>query len=314
MNPFSLLQPKREITGISAVLLPFLETGEIDWENWEQHLARTISAGLIPAVNMDTGFVDKLSRKQRNHVLARANTIVGRSAWVAGAFVDAQPQVPFETEAYREVIDAIHDHEAIPIVFQSSGLTVGSDQQVLKRYEDLAEFCECFIAFELGSMFASFGKIYSENLFEAIIQIPQCVGLKHSSLDRPKEWQRLEIRNRVRPDFKLYTGNDLAIDMVMYGSDYLLGLSTMHPAAFAQRDAYWQAADPRFFALNDALQSLGWFSFRNPVPAYKHSAAMVFKLQGWSDSDFSPAVSQRPESDRATLHEILLSIESAMQE
>ena len=33
----------------------------------------------------------------------------------------------------------------------------------------------------------------------------------------------------VRPDFLVLTGNDLAIDMVMYGSDYLLGLSTFAP-------------------------------------------------------------------------------------
>lgn len=314
MHSFSLLQPAREITGISAVLLPFLENGDIDWENWERHLARTLHAGLIPAVNMDTGFVDTLSRRQRAQVLSRAKTIAGSSPWVAGAFVDAKPQAAFDRHAYREALDAICEQEAIPVVFQSYGLTAGSDQEVLKRYEDLAEICDRFIAFELGNMFASFGKIYSEDLFEAIIQLPQCSGLKHSSLDRQKEWRRLEIRNRVRPEFKLYTGNDLAIDMVMYGSDYLLGLSTMHPAAFAQRDAYWRAADPRFFALNDALQSLGWFTFRNPVPAYKHSAAMVLKLQGWIDSDFSPAKFQRPASDRQTLGEILVAVESAMQE
>ncbi len=36
-----------------------------------------------------------------------------------------------------------------------------------------------------------------------------------------------------RPDFKVLTGNDLAIDMVIYGSDYLLGLSTFAPDAFS---------------------------------------------------------------------------------
>jgi hypothetical protein len=52
----------------------------------------------------------------------------------------------------------------------------------------------------------------------------QVTGLKHSSLRRDLEWERLEVRDRVRPGFRLMTGNDLAIDLVVHGSDYLLGL------------------------------------------------------------------------------------------
>jgi len=76
--------------------------------------------------------------------------------------------------------------------------------------------------------------------------IPQCRGAKHSSLNRSLEWQRLALRNAKRPDFKIYTGNDLAIDMVMYGSDYLLGLSTFAPDLFAKRDRLWEQGSPIF--------------------------------------------------------------------
>ena len=94
------------------------------------------------------------------------------------------------------------------------------------------------------------------------------------------------------------TGNDLAIDMVMYGSDYLLGLSAFAPDAFARRDAYWRDGDPRFHQLNDVLQYLGAFSFRAPVPAYKHDAAMFLTQRGWIDSDAPhPAAPTRPEAD-----------------
>ncbi len=89
----------------------------------------------------------------------------------------------------------------------------------------------------------------------------------------------------MRPDFKVFTGNDLAIDMVMYGSDYLLGLSTFAPDAFARRDAMWESGDPRFYELNDLLQYLGAFTFRDPAPAYKHSAAMFLKLRGMLGCD-----------------------------
>ena len=100
------------------------------------------------------------------------------------------------------------------------------------------------------------------------------------------------------PEFHVLTGNDLAIDMVMYGSDYLLGLSTMAPDLFALRDQMWLEGDARFFELNDWLQYLGFFAFRPPVPAYKHTAAQFLKLRGWIDSPHThPQSASRPDSD-----------------
>jgi dihydrodipicolinate synthase/N-acetylneuraminate lyase len=161
------------------------------------------------------------------------------------------------------------------------------------------------LGFELGTMFAPFGTIYSLDLFTQLLQIPGLVGLKHSSLDRVQEWQRLEARDRIRPEFKLYTGNDLAIDMVIYGSDYLLGLSAFAPEAFGLRDRLWAAGDPRFFALNDVLQYLGAFAFRDPVPAYKHSAAQFLYLRGQvAEPARHPRSPARPDSDLAILQEI----------
>jgi hypothetical protein len=93
--------------------------------------------------------------------------------------------------------------------------------------------------------------------------------------------------------------------MVMYGSDYLLGLSTFAPDLFAERDALWEAGDPAFYELNDLLQYLGFFAFRNPVPAYKHSAAQFLRLRGWIRSDATPPnAQQRPASDVDVLRDI----------
>jgi hypothetical protein len=93
--------------------------------------------------------------------------------------------------------------------------------------------------------------------------------------------------------------------MVMYGSDYLLGLSTFAPDLFARRDALWAAGDPGFYELNDLLQYLGFFAFRAPVPAYKHSAAQFLHLRGWLKSDQThPAAERRPASDVAVLREL----------
>ena len=154
-------------------------------------------------------------------------------------------------------------------------------------------------------MFAPFGRIYSLDVYRGLMGIRSCLGAKHSSLRRDLEWQRLAIRDAERPDFLVFTGNDLAIDMVMYGSDYLLGLSAFAPELFARRDACWEAGDPAFYELNDTLQYLGCFAFRSPVPAYKHTAAMFLHLRGWIKTDATHHASpSRPASDRAILREI----------
>ena len=156
-------------------------------------------------------------------------------------------------------------------------------------------------------MFLPAGRIFDLETFAAIMAIRECVGIKHSSLRRDLEWQRLRLRDELRPGFQILTGNDLAIDMVMYGSDYLLGLSTFAPDLFARRDALWGAGDPAFFELNDLLQYLGCLTFRSPVPGYRHSAAQFLKLRGWIASDRThPQSPSRPDSDVALLRDIAL--------
>jgi hypothetical protein len=151
-------------------------------------------------------------------------------------------------------------------------------------------------------MFHPAGRILTLDGYERLLDIDACIGAKHSSLERAPEWERLALRDRLRPRFRVYTGNDLAIDMVMYGSDYLLGLSTFAPDAFAARDRLWAQGDPRFFALNDVLQYLGQLAFRPPVPAYRHSATQFLHLRGWLDHDAAaPGEPTRPTSDHAIL-------------
>jgi 4-hydroxy-tetrahydrodipicolinate synthase len=158
------------------------------------------------------------------------------------------------------------------------------------------------VAFELSPVFAPYGEIWDDETFARLLEIPALRGAKHSSLDRAVELRRLAARDRLRPDFRVYTGNDLAIDMVAYGSDYLLGLSTFAPEAFAARDRALAEGDLAFLARNDALQHLGNIGFRAPVPAYKHSAAQYLHLTGRLAGDaIHPRAPRRPGSDRIVL-------------
>ncbi|MFO0977967.1 MAG: dihydrodipicolinate synthase family protein [Planctomycetaceae bacterium] len=306
MKPIAHLKPHRKITGMSAVLLPFLSSSEVDWTSFEQHVARTCEAGLVPAVNMDTGYVNLLDDATRQEVLQRTQRVTAGRMFVAGAFVKDAPGAAFDRSTYASRMQQIQTYGGTPVIFQSYGLTQQTDSAIVESYQALAKECDRFVGFELGTMFAPFGRIYSEDVYRGLMSIPQCLGAKHSSLERSLEWDRLRWRDEVRPDFMVLTGNDLAIDMVMYGSDYLLGLSSFAPDLFARRDAMWQNGDADFYQLNDVLQYLGFFAFRVPVPAYKHSAAMFLQRRGWIQTSLThPQSPVRPESDGPILDEIL---------
>jgi len=300
-----MIRPGRSITGISAMLLPFTADGAVDWAAYEAHLARTAEAGLVPAVNMDTGYVNLLDETTREEVLSRTARTLGGEAFVAGAFVADTPGDDLDLDAYRREVEQIERHGGTPILFQSYGLTRQPPDDLLEAYRQIGRACSEFIAFELGTMFAPFGSIYDLETYAGLMDIPECIGAKHSSLDRELEWQRLALRDERAPEFKVFTGNDLAIDMVKYGSDYLLGLSTFAPDLFGRRDRLWAEEDASFYALNDLLQYLGFFAFREPVPAYKHSAAQFLALRGQIESDAPhPDGERRPESDREVLRDI----------
>lgn len=305
------IRPNRRIDAISAVLLPYDEAGEVQWDEFRTHLLRTHRAGIQPALNMDTGFGPQLDPAERTEVLRRAREALGPGApFVAGAQPFNAPGDP--VAAYRASVEEIVKLGGTPIVFQSEALAAIEGEALVSLYREIGAAAPRFLAFELGRQFAPFGRIYDLDTFRRLLAIPNLVGAKHSSLSRLAELERLEVRDRERPEFTVYTGNDLAIDMVMYGSDYLLGLSTFDPEAFALRDRWWAQGDARFFELNDALQALGHVAFRDPVPAYKDSAAVYLDLTGrMRDPVPHPQCPRRPPWERELLAPIAALIAAA---
>ncbi|MEZ5238762.1 MAG: hypothetical protein R2716_07365 [Microthrixaceae bacterium] len=199
-------------------------------------------------------------------------------------------------------------------MFPCHGLAGCSEEELLGIHQRIGSEVDRFLGFELGSMFHPAGRIWTLETFEAMLGIASMAGAKHSSLRRGPELDRLEVRDRLRPEFMVLTGNDLAIDQVIYGSDYLLGLSTFDPGAFAERDARWADGDELgFLELNDVLQYLGHFAFRDPVPGYRHDAAMFLALRGWIDVDHThPRSPQRPASDRDVLAQVAERLEELL--
>jgi 4-hydroxy-tetrahydrodipicolinate synthase len=305
------IKPGRKIYGITAVLLPFTADGRMDLAQFERHLRHTVSAGLEPAVNMDTGFGPQLSPAQRREVLQLTRKVLGPSApFTAG--VCALGYDGDVLAAYQSSVHDILEVGATPIVFQHAIFTGLSGADIASLYAKILAGAPRAFAFELSKQFAPFGQIYSLETYKRLLDLPNLVGAKHSSLDRTLELQRLELRDRHRPDWYVFTGNDLAIDMVMYGSDYLLGLSTFDPEAFVLRDRWFAEDDVRFLQLNDALQWLGMVAFRDPVPAYKHSAAVYLSLTGkMHNADVHPSCPRRPAWEADILRPIAALVEAA---
>ncbi|MCF7963249.1 MAG: dihydrodipicolinate synthase family protein [Pirellula sp.] len=311
MHSIPPIQYRRSIQGISAVLLPWTPDWKIDFDSYQRGLERTWRCGLTPAVNMDTGYANLLSPTQRQEVLTVVEQAAAGRRFVAGAFVeDLDGDV---VRNYSDQCVLIQDAGGVPILFQSTKLTQLPREKLVAAYRTVARNCDQVIGFELGKMFVPFGEIYDLDTFRELLSIPTLIGIKHSSLSREQEWQRLAIRDEERPDFKVYTGNDLAIDMVQWGSDYLLGLSAFYPEAFARRDSYWAAGDIRFYELNDWLQYLGFVAFRDPVPAYKHNCSMVLAKRGVIAHDtIPPKAMSRPNSDYDLLTPILQRIDAML--
>ena len=257
---------------------------------------------------MDTGYTNLLTPEERSEVLGLVNSLAQGRRFIAGAFIQGMDGDP--VRLYRRECNAIQCAGGTPILFPCDALKPVSGAELVRVHRAVAEECEEFLGFELGEMFVSFGRIWDLETFEALLAIPQLVGAKHSSLSRELEWERVAVRDRVRPGFKVYTGNDLAIDMVAWGSDYLLGLSAFHVEAFAERDRLWVAGDARCTELNDWLQYLGMFAFREPVPAYKHTCAQVLKLRGLiASSSPHPKAPRRPDTDLPILEPIVQRLE-----
>lgn len=269
----------RNVQGIAAALLPFESDGKVAVESFQAHLLATHRAGLMNAVNMDTGYVNHLTDAEKLEVLRWTREALGESVpFVAGAYIEGQSGDV--VDLYRKQIEPIARAGGIPILFQTARLLGKSAKEKADTYKAVCEGHLHVLAFELGKMFAPNGEIFDKETVLRLMDIPAIKGMKHSSLDRLIELQRLALRDLYRPDFRMYTGNDLGINMIEYGSDYLLGLATFAPEKFAERDALWAAGDGHYYALSDALQYLGNVAFRAPVPAYKHSAAVFLHLTG----------------------------------
>src|SRR5262249_59394688 len=121
IDPSTLLRPTRQPLAMSAVLLPFTSTGDVDWRGFRAHVGRTAAAGLMPAVNMDTGYGNLLDDKLRRRVLAETRTRLGNGPFAAGAFCRESARASYHVDASRRAVPLDHEYNALLVILPSPG-------------------------------------------------------------------------------------------------------------------------------------------------------------------------------------------------
>lgn len=300
--PFDLLCPGRRPSGLAPVLLPFLPSGEPDWDGFAHLLGRTVDAGLVPFVNAGPGGGDVASASLRAEVVATVAAAMGGHAFVAGVRAEDGPDGGFDPARLAGTVDAVARHDGIPALFPSPTLASLSPDEALGLLAWMGEWCDRLLAVDLPADRWPGGRSWGLDAFTALLDQDRCLGLIDGTWSRQAEWDRIRIRDEVRPDFRLYSTNALAIDQFMYGADHALDLAACVPDAIADRDEVWELEDPGVIERNDALQALATIVFRAPVVASRHSLALVAHLRGWIDHDaIAPGVPRRPDAERELL-------------
>ncbi len=125
---------------------------------------------------MDTGFGNLLDPAAKLKRLERTRSVLGVAVCRRRRFVGDRPGDRFDRDAYALQIEPIVAHGGTPVVIQSYGLTGQDDPAVVASYAEVGRHCDRFIGFELGTMFAPFGKIYSLEVYAGLLGVKQCIG------------------------------------------------------------------------------------------------------------------------------------------
>jgi hypothetical protein len=295
------LAADRTVDGVASVPLSFTAEGRPELDVLADLVQRTFAAGLTPAVNLFAGSVELLNPHERADVLAITGGVARGRRYLAGAL--AGDDSGTLARRYALAGEPIVRQGGTPVLVQCHEFgQLGEDELADMYRQATADFREA-IALEADPLFG--GRVYSLDLFHRLLDVPALSGLVHASFDRVAEWYRVDARDARRPEFRLFSGNERATDMFVYGSDYLLGSAGCAPEAFALRDRLWRDGDPHATEVDDALQHLGALLYRMPIAASRHAASQWLVVRGIASSDAAhPRAVRRPDSDPPLLREI----------
>ncbi|MEZ5139180.1 MAG: hypothetical protein R2711_10580 [Acidimicrobiales bacterium] len=295
--PFDLLIPGRRPSGLAPVHLPF-RGDEPDWDGFAHLLGRTVDAGLTPFVNAGPGVADLAGASLRAEVEATVGAALGGHAFVAGVRAEVGDDGGFDPARLAGSVAAIARHGGIPALLPSPTLAALGLDEALGLLAWMGEWCDRLIGVDLPAERWPGGRAWGLDAFTALLDVAPCIGVVDGSWSRPAEWDRIRRRDEVRPDFRLFSANVLAVDQIRFGADHALDLAAAVPDAIADRDDAWAREDPEALERDDAIQALATLVFRAPYAAHRHSLALVLLLRGWLDHDgIAPGLARRPDGE-----------------
>jgi hypothetical protein len=157
--------------------MPFAADGQVAVEAFQNHLLVTHRAGLMNAVNMDTGYVNYLSDTEKRDVLRWTREALGKDVpFVSGAYIEDQSGEA--VALYRREREVIASFGGIPLLFQTSRLHGKSGKEKAAIYQQVCREYPQVLAFELGKMFAPNGEILDQETFRRLLDIPETKGVK----------------------------------------------------------------------------------------------------------------------------------------
>src|SRR4029077_4896378 len=114
----------------------------------QNHLFATHRAGLMNAVNMDTGYVNYLSETEKLDVLRWTRESLGKDVqFVAGTYIEGQ--TGDVVDLYRKQMDTIVAHGGIPILFQTNRLHEKPSAEKAAAYQAICRGYSHVLPFEL---------------------------------------------------------------------------------------------------------------------------------------------------------------------
>jgi hypothetical protein len=305
------LTPGRRIDGAAALPVWLGPSGRLDLPGLAGRLQATFAAGLTPAVNLFGGSVECLGREQRTDVLATAAGVARGRRFIAGTR-PTEDTAPLAVR-YGRAIDAVVRQGGTPLLLPIAELTVLDGDGLAHLWRQATSGHRGVLVIEMGAVFAALAPLYAAGVIPRLLDIGSLGGLVHASLDRGAEWARVEARDIARPDFRIYSGHERALDMVAYGSDYLLGTAGCAPEAFAVRDRAWRDGQPVGFEVNDALQALGALLYRAPMGGARHGALQWLQARGLVEAAAPVSgVERRPDSDLALYRDLAERLDSLL--
>ena len=297
------LTPSRTIDGAAALPVWLGPSGRLDLAGLAGRLEATFTAGLTPAVNLFAGAVDCLSEDDRIDVLTTAAGVARGRRFIAGTLptTDAAPLAI----RYGRAVDAVVRQGGTPLLLPIAELGALDGDALAHLWRQSTAGHRGVLLVEMAPAFGLSPTPYAPEVITRLIDVASLGGLVHASLDREAEWARVQARDIARPEFRIYSGHERALDMVSYGSDYLLGTASCAPEAFAARDRAWREGEARGFDLTDVLQHLGSLIYRMPLNGARHAAVQWLEARGTIRGARPVAgVTARPESDLALYREI----------